>query len=104
VIAAVAMAKALPFLLKLEKAVPWMGLASAILMAGFGTLLISGNYMAVSEWTYRVVSGSASMPTIEGWLVPASAAVGALGFVGWLVWMMTSGRLRRSNRMDLGTS
>ena len=57
VIAAVAMAKALLLLMKLEKAVPWMGLASAILMAGFGMLLISGNYMVVSEWTFRVVSG-----------------------------------------------
>jgi cytochrome c-type biogenesis protein len=56
VIAAVAMAKALPFLLKLEKAVPWMGLASALLMAGFGTLLLSGNYMVVSEWAYRFAS------------------------------------------------
>jgi cytochrome c biogenesis protein CcdA len=55
VMAAIAMAKALPLLLKLEKAVPWMGLASAILMAAFGTLLISGNYMALSEWTYRVI-------------------------------------------------
>jgi cytochrome c-type biogenesis protein len=56
VIAAVAMARALPFLLKLEKAVPWMGLASALLMAGFGTLLLSGNYMVVSEWAYRLAS------------------------------------------------
>jgi cytochrome c-type biogenesis protein len=54
VIAAVAMARALPLLLKLERAVPWMGLASATLMAAFGLLLISGNYMIVSEWTYRL--------------------------------------------------
>jgi cytochrome c-type biogenesis protein len=57
VIAAVAMAKALPVLMKLEDAVPWMGLASAVLMTGFGVLLISGRYMAISEWTYRAVSG-----------------------------------------------
>jgi len=57
VIAAVAMARALPLLLKLERAVPWMGLASAALMAAFGVLLISGNYMVVSEWTYRLASG-----------------------------------------------
>lgn len=56
VIAAVAMARALPLLMKLERAVPWMGLASAVLMAGFGTLLISGNYMIVSEWTYRLAT------------------------------------------------
>jgi cytochrome c-type biogenesis protein len=58
VIAAIAMARALPLLLKLERAVPWMGLASAALMAAFGVLLISGNYMVVSEWTYRLASGS----------------------------------------------
>src|SRR5687767_15465483 len=34
VIAAMAMARALPLLLRLEQAVPWMGLASAILMGG----------------------------------------------------------------------
>lgn len=56
VIAALAMARALPLLLKLERAVPWMGLASATLMAGFGTLLISGNYMVVSEWTFRAMN------------------------------------------------
>jgi cytochrome c-type biogenesis protein len=56
VIAAVAMARALPLLLKLETAVPWMGLTSAVLMAAFGVLLLSGNYMLVSEWTYRVIS------------------------------------------------
>jgi cytochrome c-type biogenesis protein len=55
VIAALAMARALPVLMKLERAVPWMGLASAVLMAGFGTLLISGNYMVVSEWTFRTM-------------------------------------------------
>jgi cytochrome c-type biogenesis protein len=103
VIAAVAIARALPLLMKLEKAVPWMGLASAILMAGFGTLLISGNYMAVSEWTYRVVSGSASMPNIGNGLVLASALAVTLGFVWWLVWMMTTGRVRRSPTTDLGT-
>ena len=54
VIAAMAMARAMPTLMKLERAVPWMGLASAVLMAAFGTLLISGNYMVVSEWGYRL--------------------------------------------------
>jgi cytochrome c-type biogenesis protein len=56
VVAAVAMARALPVLMRLERAVPWMGLASAVMMAGFGALLISGNYMIVSEWAYRLVS------------------------------------------------
>jgi cytochrome c-type biogenesis protein len=56
VAAAVAMARALPVLMRLERAVPWMGLASAVMMAGFGALLISGNYMIVSEWAYRLVS------------------------------------------------
>lgn len=59
VIAAMAMARTLPLLLRLEKAVPWMGLASAALMVCFGILLISGNYMLVSEWTYRAVGGAA---------------------------------------------
>ncbi|MBI3047299.1 MAG: sulfite exporter TauE/SafE family protein [Acidobacteria bacterium] len=58
VIAAVAMARALPLLMKLERAVPYMGLASAVLMAGFGVLLISGHYMAVAEWTYRLIPTS----------------------------------------------
>lgn len=103
VIAAVAMARALPLLMKLEKAVPWMGLASAVLMAGFGTLLISGNYMVVSEWTYRLVSGSALLPNMGNGAVLASAVAGILGFGAWLVWMMTNGRVRRSARMDLRT-
>ena len=64
VIAAMAMARALPLLLRLEHAVPWMGLASAILMAGFGTLLISGDYMVVSVWAYRVASGRATSPVL----------------------------------------
>ena len=96
VIAAVAIARTLPLLMKLETAVPWMGLFSAILMAGFGTLLISGNYMVVAEWTQRVVSGSASLPIVESWLVPASAVAGTLGLAGWLVWTVTNGRIRRS--------
>jgi Mrp family chromosome partitioning ATPase len=56
VVAAVAMASALPLLLKLETAVPWMGLMSALIMAGFGLLLLSGNYMLIAEWSQRLVS------------------------------------------------
>jgi cytochrome c-type biogenesis protein len=55
VVAAVAMASALPLLLKLETAVPWMGLVSALIMAGFGLLLLSGNYMLIAEWSQRLV-------------------------------------------------
>jgi cytochrome c-type biogenesis protein len=54
VLAAVAMARALPLLLRLETAVPWMGLISAAIMAGFGVLLLSGNYMVVAEWSQRL--------------------------------------------------
>ncbi|MGH9254127.1 MAG: cytochrome c biogenesis protein CcdA, partial [Vicinamibacterales bacterium] len=103
VIAAVVMARALPLLMKLERAVPVMGLVSAILMAGFGMLLISGNYMIVSEWTYRLASGSASIPHVGSGLLVASAVAGALGFLGWFVWIATNGGVRRSNRMDLRT-
>ena len=85
VIAAMAMARALPILLKLETAVPWMGLFSALLMAGFGTLLISGNYMVVAEWTVRVASGSVAAPHIGNPVVGAGALLGTLA-IGWLLW------------------
>jgi cytochrome c-type biogenesis protein len=102
VIAAMAMARALPLLMTLEALVPWMGLASAVLMAGFGMLLISGNYMVVSEWTFRVVGGYASLSNAGHGLVLASAAA-AVGLVGWFVWLMTSHRNTRSNTVDVGT-
>ena len=95
VIAAVAMARALPLLMKLETAVPWMGLFSAVIMAGFGTLLISGNYMAVAEWSQRLASGSAPLPSVPGGLVLVAVA-GSLGLAGVLVWMNLNGRARRS--------
>jgi cytochrome c-type biogenesis protein len=84
VIAAVAMARALPLLMKLESAVPWMGLVSAVLMASFGVLLLSGNYMVVSEWTFRIVNGTTSLatPTVPA-LVATAAGVGCLA---WLIW------------------
>lgn len=53
VIGAAAMAKVLPLLFRLEKALPWMGLASSLLMVGFAVLLITGNYMALTSWLYR---------------------------------------------------
>lgn len=98
VIAAVAMARALPLLMKLETAVPWMGLISALIMAGFGTLLISGNYMIVAEWSQRLVSGSASLPNIPGGLVFISAVAGSLGLAALLMWMTANSRARRSFR------
>jgi cytochrome c-type biogenesis protein len=85
VIAAVAMARALPILLKLETAVPWMGLFSALLMAGFGTLLISGNYMVVAEWSLRAASGRVAAPHVGNPVVVAGALLGVLA-AGWLVW------------------
>ena len=92
VIAAVAMARALPLLLKLETAVPWMGLFSALLMAGFGTLLISGNYMVVAEWSMRVASGSVAAPNAGNAGVWAGALVAVLG-IGWLLWRSRIPRL-----------
>jgi cytochrome c-type biogenesis protein len=86
VIAAVAMARALPLLLRLEHAVPWMGLASAILMAGFGALLISGNYMVLSEWAYRVASGQAAAPVLGNTVVLAGALVSVVVAGAWLLW------------------
>ena len=60
VIGAMAMAKVLPLLFSIEKAVPWMGLASALLIAGYGILLITGNFMAISGFFYRL--GGISLP------------------------------------------
>jgi cytochrome c biogenesis protein CcdA len=85
VIAAVAMARAVPRLMQLERAAPWMGLLSAVLMAGFGILLISGNYMIVSEWTFRIVHGTVALPGLWRELAVAVAAVAGLGLIGWIV-------------------
>ncbi len=41
-------------LFRLEKIVPWMGLASAILIAGYGIILMTGNLMTISGWFYRL--------------------------------------------------
>jgi hypothetical protein len=54
--------------------------------------------MVVSEWTFRVVSGSAAMSNAENPLALVGLA-GTLGFVGWLIWMIASGRMRKLNRM-----
>jgi cytochrome c-type biogenesis protein len=93
VIAAVTMARALPLLMKLETVVPWMGLASAVIMAGFGVLLLSGNYMVVAEWSQRVVSDGPSSPFFPGArLVLGIAVVATVA----LVVMAIAGRARRS--------
>ena len=42
-------------LFKMEKAIPWMGLGSAILIAGYALILITGNFMTVSSWVIRLV-------------------------------------------------
>mgnify|MGYP001619285908 CR=1 FL=1 len=55
IIAATAMARVLPMLFRLEKAVRWMGLASALVMVGFAVLLITGNYMVLTAWVYRAI-------------------------------------------------
>jgi cytochrome c-type biogenesis protein len=96
VIAAMAMARTLPLLLKLERAVPWMGLVSALLMVSFGVLLISGNYMIVSEWTYRAVDGAAALPGVSSALILVSGLAVSLGLLAWLAWMAPHGKLRRA--------
>jgi cytochrome c-type biogenesis protein len=55
VLGALAMARVLPMLFKMEKAIPWMGLGSAILIAGYALILITGNFMVVSSWFVRMV-------------------------------------------------
>ena len=102
VIAAVAMAKALPFLLKLETAVPWMGLISAIIMVGFGVLLITGNYMVVSELTYGLANGAASFLEVGNGLLLVPAVATGLGLLGWLGWMVAHGKMRRPSGVNLG--
>lgn len=55
VVAAVAMARVLPLLGKLERLAPWMALASSGIMIAFAGLLVSGQYHAFSD----VISGIA---------------------------------------------
>jgi cytochrome c-type biogenesis protein len=50
VIAAAAMSRVLPMLSRLERVMPWMGLASSAIMVGFAVMLITGNYMAFTNW------------------------------------------------------
>ena len=53
VAASVAMAQALPFLNRLERATPWMALASSTIMVVFALLLMSDNYHIVSDVASR---------------------------------------------------
>jgi cytochrome c-type biogenesis protein len=55
VIGAMAMARVLPLLLRMEKIIPWMGLASAILIAGYGLILVTGNFMTLTSWLYKLM-------------------------------------------------
>ncbi len=48
------MAKVLPMLFRIKKALPWMGLASATIIAGYGVLLITGNFMAITGLVHPV--------------------------------------------------
>lgn len=49
---AAAMARVLVLLGRLEKVAPWMALASSLIMAAFGVLLLSGRFMTVSNWIF----------------------------------------------------
>lgn len=51
-VGAVLMTKLLPVLGKMEKWVHRLELASSLLMVGFVVLLISVNYMVLTEWVY----------------------------------------------------
>lgn len=55
VAASVAMAQGLPFLNRLERATPWMALASSTIMVVFALLLMSDNYHIVSDVASRAV-------------------------------------------------
>lgn len=54
VIAAVAMARVLPLIARLERAAPALTLVSALIMAGYGLLLVSGTSHLVSDLVARV--------------------------------------------------
>lgn len=55
VLTATVMAHALPFLGKLERWAPVMGIASSVIMVGFALILITDNYHAVSDLISRTV-------------------------------------------------
>lgn len=55
VFGAMAMARVLPLLFRMEKVIPWMGLASSMLIGGYAVLLITGNFMGASGFFYRLL-------------------------------------------------
>ncbi len=61
-IGALAMARVPPLLFRLEKIVPWMGLASAVIIAGYAVIMITGNYIVVSGWIYRLMGLGSTFP------------------------------------------
>jgi hypothetical protein len=56
VIAAAAMASVLPLVMRLARVIPWLGLASSLVMIGFAVILITENYMRHAEWFYGPAS------------------------------------------------
>ena len=60
IIAASVMAKFLPVLFKLEKGIRWLGMASSLVMIGFAVLLITGNYVTLTEWAFGSFYGLGS--------------------------------------------
>jgi hypothetical protein len=54
VIAAVAMARVLPLIARLERAAPALTLVSAAIMAGYGLLLITGTSHLISNTLARL--------------------------------------------------
>jgi len=53
---AAAMARVLGVLNRLERAAPYMVMASSAVMAGFGVLLLSGRFMLLSNWVFRSIA------------------------------------------------
>lgn len=53
---AVAMARVLGALNRLERVAPYMVMASSAIMAGFGVLLLSGQFMLLSNWFIRSIA------------------------------------------------
>lgn len=49
---ALAMARVLGLLRRLERVAPYMVLASSAIMAGFAVLLLSGRFMGLSNWVF----------------------------------------------------
>ena len=63
-------------------------------MMSFGALLMTGNYMVISEWTQRLVAGSASLTGVADAYIPLGAIAGTMALVGALGWLGWEGRER----------